>query len=192
MGAKIDSKTPLADAAYQMGLALDYLVADVDELLRKIDRLLNFYQPPDSGKIRIYWWRKTKHGKTPVPVMWYRTGRRDVPWTAKKIGVKHLAMRASSRLRFKVHHRLIRELLRMAGDLLGIRHDAISSVRYFTNSKRAFRVNGASRVSDMRRGIDILNAKVEEDLRLAASEWADEQDVPDELDPNTTIFGDDE
>lgn len=123
------------DAAASAQLLVPYIMR-IDTQLMKIDRLLNAYQPPYDGKLRINWWKK--NGKLqPLPVVWKRT--KSKRWRGEIVSTKGLSRRVKTQRDFHDYAKENKMLASMAAGLMEKRVAALSLVanlaRVINNTK---------------------------------------------------------
>lgn len=108
----------------------------LDEILDQIDELLNLYQPPKTGKIRVQRWKRTKGDvsvRAPMAVQWiqHRTTRR---WRGVVVSTFKVSRSGKSARAFHEHHERVSSYLRALQRVLQLRSEAFTRVETFRRS----------------------------------------------------------
>lgn len=114
---------------------IDY-IRRIDFLLDQINELLNLYQPPRSGKIRIERWKRSKGGISvyaPMAVKWlqHRTTRR---WRGVVVSTFKVSRSGKSAREFSAHRYRVQEYLGTVQELMQLRTQAFLRVETFRRS----------------------------------------------------------
>ena len=114
---------------------LDY-IRRIDHLLDQINELLNLYQPPRTGKIRIERWKRTKAGISvyaPMAVKWlqHRTTRR---WRGVVVSTFKVSRSGKTAREFSDHRYRVQEYLGTVQELMQLRTQAFLRVETFRRS----------------------------------------------------------
>nr|WP_316644191.1 hypothetical protein [uncultured Roseateles sp.] len=105
----------------------------LDQVLEQLNELLNLYQPPKTGKIRIERWKKTKGSESvyaPMAVKWiqHSSTRR---WRGVVISTFKLSRSGKSARAFHEHHDRVNGYLGMAQKVMQLRSEAFTRVETF-------------------------------------------------------------
>lgn len=105
----------------------------LDQILDQLDELLNLYQPPKTGKIRVQRWRRTKGAESvraPMAVQWiqHRTTRR---WRGVVVSTFKVSRSGKSARAFYDHHERVNGYLRALQRVLQLRSEAFTRVETF-------------------------------------------------------------
>jgi len=108
----------------------------IDQLLDMVNELLNLYQPPRTGKIRIERWKRTKAGISvyaPMAVKWiqHRTTRRRRGVVVSTFKVSRSAKTARE---FSDHKHRVQDYLAAVQELLQLRSQAFTRLETFRRS----------------------------------------------------------
>jgi hypothetical protein len=104
----------------------------IDAELQKVDAIMNDFQPPVSGKIRIEWY-SSKGRIYPTPVIWKRT-RQGGLWRAERASAKNLASRVKTARQFHKTARGMKLLAKRASALIALRQQALQRVAIFNRT----------------------------------------------------------
>lgn len=120
----------------------------LDRILDQIDELLNLYQPPKTGKIRVQRWKRTKGAESvraPMAVQWiqHRTTRR---WRGVVVSTFKVSRSGKSARAFHEHHERVNSYLRALQRVLQLRSEAFTRVE---TSRRAMLLAERAHVSGM-------------------------------------------
>lgn len=105
------AKDYFAQVVSEIALAL----RDIESAIDRIDAKLDLLQPAHTGRIRVMWVSRGKargyeDEKTPIAVRWSRHRLRGV-WSAKRLPLASLMLRAKSSGDFESHTSEVRDLL---------------------------------------------------------------------------------
>lgn len=108
----------------------------LDQILDQLDELLNLYQPPKTGKIRVQRWKRTKGDKSvraPMAVRWiqHRTTRR---WRGVVVSTFKVSRAGKSARAFHEHHERVATYLGVLQRVLKLRSEAFTRVETFRRS----------------------------------------------------------
>ena len=159
--------------------ALFEVIADIDERLVYIARLLDRSQPSASGKLSVRFRRaraKTSDGQTPVFVRWSRPpGSRA--WHSKVLPPAGILRQAKSERLFAPTHHYVRPLLREAralmaqrASLLRIEESAHSGIRLNTGKARKLVAASSELYALLEPQIEASRAKALADYNEAKAE----------------------
>lgn len=114
---------------------IDY-IRRIDELLDMVNELLNLYQPPRSGKIRVERWKRTKAGISvyaPMAVKWiqHRTTRR---WRGMVVSTFKVSRSGKMAREFHDHRHRVQRYLAIVQELLQLRSEAFTRLETFRRS----------------------------------------------------------
>lgn len=123
----IDDLTSLPEEVRRVAAGIAAEVAEIDRALTALDELLNFLQPPRTGKIRIEWWeRKGRH--IPTPVIWSHS---KAGWRAARVPGTGLSRRVKSARDFNDNYKQVKAVCRNATMLLKMREQALAPIAMF-------------------------------------------------------------
>jgi hypothetical protein len=108
----------------------------IDQLLDMVNELLNLYQPPRSGKIRIERWKRTKAGISvyaPMAVKWlqHKTTRR---WRGVVVSTFKVSRSGKTAREFHDHRHRVQQYLATVQELLQLRSQAFIRLETFRRS----------------------------------------------------------
>ncbi len=98
-------------------------VRTLDDVLDRIDQLLNNYQPPKTGKIRIERWKRTKGAGSvlaPMAIRWIQN-RTTLRWRGVVLPTYMLSRSGKSARDFHEHHDRVKRYLQIAQKVLQLR-----------------------------------------------------------------------
>lgn len=140
-------------------------IRQIDQLLDMVDELLNLYQPPRTGKIRIQRWKRTKAGISvyaPMAVKWiqHKTTRR---WRGVVVSTFKVSRSGKTAREFSDHRYRVQEYLTIVQELLQLRSQAFTRLETFRRS-----VILANRAQSPR--LQAIGLKLHEDLLAVPAE----------------------
>ena len=106
-------------------------IQEIDASIGLIDHLMNDVQPPVSGKLRIEW-HMSKGRRYPRPVIWKRA--RAGHWRSEPISAVNLVSRVRKVRYFHSCAPQMKELARMASDLICLRQQTLARFAAFNRS----------------------------------------------------------
>lgn len=132
----------------------------LDQVLDQLDELLNLYQPPKTGKIRVQRWKRTKGNESvhaPMVVKWlqHRTTRR---WRGVVVSTFKVSRSGKSARAFHEHHERVAGYLGALQRVLQLRSEAFIRVETF---RRAMRLAERSHFGAMLAMSQILQADLD-------------------------------
>ncbi|MDY0746543.1 hypothetical protein SNE35_18665 [Paucibacter sp. R3-3] len=105
----------------------------LDGVLDQINELLNLYQPPKTGKIRVERWKRTKGDysvRSPMAVKWiqHRTTR---DWRGVVVSTFKVSRSGKSARAFHEHHDRVADYLGALQSVLKLRTEAFTRIETF-------------------------------------------------------------
>ncbi|WP_186203789.1 hypothetical protein [Burkholderia gladioli] len=128
----IETRTPptiedLAGISSDVSSLVEAIVAEVveiDKALLALDELLNFLQPPRTGKIRIEWWER-RGRRVPTPVIWSHS---KAGWRAERVSGTGLSRRVKSSRDFHDNYPQVKAVCQNVTKLLTMREQALAPI----------------------------------------------------------------
>ncbi|TAM08302.1 MAG: hypothetical protein EPN70_00750 [Paraburkholderia sp.] len=129
-------------------------IAQIDQALHGLDELLNFLQPPHTGKIRIEWWKR--NGRlVPQPVVWRHSA---AGWRAERVPVAGLSRRVRSAREFHDNQKQVRAVCQNVTKLLTMREQTLAPLAMFRRTTSGTLNTNRHRLVLAIAGIDIALA----------------------------------
>lgn len=181
----IETRTPptiddLAGISNDVSRVVEAIVAEVveiDKALMALDELLNFMQPPRTGKIRIEWWER-RGRRVPTPVVWSHS---KAGWRAVRVPSTGLSRRVKSARAFNDNFKQVKAICQNVTTLFKMREQALAPIAMFQRTTAGTLNTNVHRLTMACIGIDLAMGFARQQFGIDASpRYADDGAMADE------------
>ncbi|MFT4063372.1 hypothetical protein [Paraburkholderia sp.] len=167
----IDDLAGLPEEVARVAAGIVAEVAEIDKALMALDELLNFMQPPRTGKIRIEWWER-RGRRVPTPVIWSHS---KAAWRAERVSDTGLSRRVKSSREFHDNYPQVKAICQNVTTLLKMREQALAPIAMFQRTRGGTLNTNVHRLTIACIGIDLAMG-----FARQAFEMEDDADQADE------------